>query len=158
MATGKIRQRTDVDHDRRRSLMSPKFVDREQRQLRWFHAIQARAALIHAPQPEEIGRIGSQAVKERMDECLLSDRSKQQTLVPLSPKGRGPPAAGAGRAEGAGPMGWVDSKVIRKIAESLMGRSVEVAGQRLGLLRPNQVRAGGTAREDRSSAEQCHRL
>src|SRR5437879_349497 len=107
MAPGKIHQRADVDQDRTRRQLAASFVDRKPSKLRSFHAIETRAALIHAPQPEEIGRIGSQAVKERMDECLLGDRSKQQTLVPLSPKGRGPPPAGAGRAEGAGPMGWV---------------------------------------------------
>ena len=121
MAPGKIYKRADVDHDRTRRQLAAKFVDREPCKLRSFHAIETRAALIHAPQPEEIGRIGSQAVKERMDECLLGDRGKQRTLVPLSPERGGPPPAGAGRAEGAGPMGWVDGEVIRKTAESLMG-------------------------------------
>src|SRR5438105_10678457 len=121
MALGKIHKRADVDHDRIRRLLAPKFVDREPSQFRWFHAIETRTALIHAPQPEEIGREGSQAVKERIDECILGDRGEQQTLVPLSPKGRGPRPAGPGRAEGARRMGWADGKVIRKTAESLMG-------------------------------------
>src|SRR5207249_1199256 len=120
MAPGKIHQRADVDQDRTRRQVAAKFVDREPCKLRSFHAIETRAALIDAPQPEEIGRIGSQAGEERMDKCFLGDRSKQRTLVPLPPKGRGPPPAGAGRAEGAGPMGWVDGEVIRKIAESLI--------------------------------------
>src|SRR3982074_1045677 len=108
MAPGKIHKRADVDHDRTRRQLAAKFVDREPCKLRSFHAIETCAALIHAPQSEEIGRIRSQAVKERTDECLPGERSKQQTLVPLSLKGRGPPPARAGRAEGAGPMGWVD--------------------------------------------------
>src|SRR5205823_10809076 len=109
MAPGKIHKRADVGHDRTRRQLAAKFVDRELRKLRSSHAIETRPALIHTPQPEEIGRIGSQAVKERIDKCLLGDRSEQQTLVPLSPKGRGPRPAGPGRAEGARPMGWVDS-------------------------------------------------
>src|SRR6266446_379730 len=117
MARGKIHQGADVNHDRTLRQLATTFVAREPCKLRSLHATETRAALIHAPQPEEIGRIGSQPLKERMDECLLGDRSKQQTLVPLCPKGRGPPPAGAGRAEGARPVGWVDGQVIRKIAE-----------------------------------------
>src|SRR5438094_5909387 len=108
MAPGKIHQRADVDHDRTRRQLATKFVDREPCKLRSFHAIETRAALIDTPQPEEVRRIGSQAGEERMDKCLLGDRSKQRTLVPLPPEGCRPPHDGAGRAEGAGTMGWVD--------------------------------------------------
>src|SRR5947209_8074597 len=116
MALGKIHQRADVDQDRTRRQLAAKFVDREPCKLRSFHAIETGAALIQAPQPEEIGRVGSQALKERMDEFILGDRSKQQTVVPLFTKDCRPPPAVAGRAEGAGPMGWVDGQVIRKLA------------------------------------------
>jgi hypothetical protein len=78
MAPGRIHKRADVDHDRTRRQLAAKFVDREQRQLRWFHAVQTRAALIHAPQPEEIGRISAKALKERMDECILGDLLEQR--------------------------------------------------------------------------------
>src|SRR5947208_1638842 len=120
MAPGKIHQRADVDQDRTRRQLAAKFVGREPCKLRSFHAIETGPALVHAPQPEEIGRIRSQAVKERMHECLLGDRSEQQTLVPLSPEGRYPMPASAGRTEGAGSVSWIDDQVVRKIAESLM--------------------------------------
>src|SRR2546428_319260 len=91
MARGEIHKRAEVDHDRTRRQLAAKFVDREPCKLRSFHAIETRAALIHAPQPEEIGRIGAKAVKERMDKCLLGGRGKQRTFVPLSPERGGPP-------------------------------------------------------------------
>src|SRR5256886_9931982 len=120
MAPGKIHKRADVDHDRTSRQLAAKFVDREPCKLRWFDAKEMRAALIHAPQPEEIGRIGSQVVKERMDECLLGDRRKQRTLLPLSTEGGRPLPAGADRTERARSVGWIDGQVIRKLAESLM--------------------------------------
>src|SRR5205814_1816797 len=78
---GKISKRADVDHDRTCRQLAAKFVDREPCKLRSFHAIETRAALIHAPQPEEIGRIGAKALKERMNECILANRGKQRTLM-----------------------------------------------------------------------------
>src|SRR5438309_10204257 len=109
MASGKIHERADVDHDRTRRLLAAKFVDRELRELRRSYAVETGSAPVHRPQAEEIRRIGSQSLEERMDEGILASGGKQQTLVPLSPKGGGPPPAGAVRAAGAGPLGWVDS-------------------------------------------------
>ena len=70
---GKIDKRANVDHNRTRRLLPPKFVDREHGELRRFDAMQAGSLLVHRPQTEEIGRIGAKALKERMDECILSD-------------------------------------------------------------------------------------
>ena len=58
----------NVDRNRTRCLLTPKFVDREHRELGRLGPIQAGSLLVHRPQTEEIGRIGSQAVEERMDE------------------------------------------------------------------------------------------
>ena len=121
MAARKIHKRADVNYDRTRRQSAAKFVDREPCKLRSFHPIETRAALIHAPQREEIGRIGSQAAKERMDEGILASRGKQRALMALLPEGRRPLPAGAGRTERARSVGWVDGEAIRKIAESMMG-------------------------------------
>src|SRR5438128_5903499 len=96
MATGKIRKRADVDRDRPRCLLAAKFVDREERELRWLESVEPRAPLVHASQPEEIGRIGPQAAQERMDECILGNGGKHGTLVPLPPESRRPLSARAG--------------------------------------------------------------
>ncbi len=158
MAAGKIRKRADIDQGGPRRMLTAKLVERERRERRWFHPIQTRAPLVHGPQPEEVGRVRAQAVEERPDERLLRGRGKELFLVPLFPEGRRPPPARAGRTERAGTLGWVNGQVIRKVAETLMGRPIEIVGQRFGLFRPDQVRPGRTAGQDGSSTEQRQRL
>src|ERR1700737_451210 len=157
MAAGKIHKRADVDHDRTRRLLVAKFVDGEQREPRWLHAIQAGSVLVYFARTEEVGRVGAKAVEERVDEGILPCRDKQRVLASLFPEGRRPLPAGAGRAERARSVGWVDSEVVRKPAQT-PGGAVEVTGERMGLLRPDQVGAGSAAREDGSSTEQRQRV
>src|SRR5207245_11169508 len=114
MASGKIHERADVDHDRTRRLLAAKFVDRERCELRRSDAVETGSALVHRPQAEEIRRIGSQSLEERMDEGILASRGKQRALMALLPEGRRPLPAGAGRTERARSVGWVDGEVIRK--------------------------------------------
>src|SRR5207302_618889 len=121
MAPGKIHEQTDVDHDRTRRLLAAKFVDRELRELRRSDAVETGSALVHRPQAEKVRRIRAQAAKEMTDKCILASRGKQRALMALLRKGRRPLPAGAGRAERARSVGWVDAEVIRKIAEALMG-------------------------------------
>ena len=99
MAARKIDKRADVNHDCPRRTAAVKFVDRERCELRWVHAVQAGSTLVHRPQTEEVRRVGAKTIEERPDESIVTCRGKQQTFVPLSPEGRRPLPAAAGRAE-----------------------------------------------------------
>ncbi len=86
VAAGKVRKRPDVDQGRPQCLVTPQLVDRERRELRRCHPIQTHAPLVHAAQPEEVGRVGAETLEEGPDEGILAGRAKERILVALSPQ------------------------------------------------------------------------